>query len=61
VTGQVSLPITIDIQFPDEHATDHWTLPDACADGFTMPADLAREADINGYKSGCHFYPRFRN
>jgi hypothetical protein len=55
VAGQVSLAITIDIQFPNDHTTDHWTLPDACADGFTAPDDLAREADINGYKSGYHF------
>jgi hypothetical protein len=55
VACQVSLAITIDIQFPNDHATDDWTLPDAGADGFTAPGDLAREADINGYKSGCHF------
>jgi hypothetical protein len=56
VAGQVSLAITTDIQFPNDHATDDWTLPDACADGFTAPGDLAREADINGYKPGCHFF-----
>jgi len=52
LSGPLITSSPIDIQFPNDHTTDHWTLPDACADGFTAPVDLAREADINGYKSG---------
>jgi hypothetical protein len=56
LSGPLITSSPIDIQFPNDHATDDLTLPDACPDGFTAPGDLAREADINGYKSGCHFF-----
>jgi hypothetical protein len=55
VAGQVSLAITIDIQFSNPYATDDGTLPDAGADGFTAPSDLARKTDVNRYKPWCHF------
>jgi hypothetical protein len=55
MSAQVSLAITIDIQFPNGHATDDWTLPDAGADSFTAPVDIAWETDVNRYKPRCHF------
>jgi hypothetical protein len=52
--AQVSLAITIDIQFPNGHATDDWTLPDAGADSFTTPVDIAWKTDVNRYNSSYH-------
>jgi hypothetical protein len=53
MSAQVSLAVTIDIQFPNGHATDDWALPDAGVDSFTAPVDIAWETDVNGYKP-CH-------
>jgi hypothetical protein len=54
MAAQVSLAITIDIQFPNGHATDDWTLPDAGANSFTAPVDIAWKTDVNRYNSGYH-------
>jgi hypothetical protein len=58
MSAQVSLAITIDIQFSDDDATQHWTFPDACMDGFAAPVDITWQTDVNGYKSRYHFSSR---
>jgi hypothetical protein len=52
VSGQISLPVAVNIQPPDHSTTLHRLLPNACVDRPSPPGDIARKAGVDGYQHG---------
>jgi hypothetical protein len=48
VAGEVSLPVTIDIQLAHYPPTLDRKFPDCRSDGLTVPRDFAWKADVHG-------------
>jgi hypothetical protein len=52
VSGEVSLPIAINIQPPDHPSTLQRLLPDASVNRLAAPCYVARKTNIDGYQHG---------
>jgi hypothetical protein len=47
MTGQIALPVAIDIELAHHSPPLDWRFPDGGADSFTVPRHIARKADIH--------------
>jgi hypothetical protein len=50
VATEVALAVAIDVESSNHNAARRWIFPNAGADGFAAPGNVARETYVNRYK-----------
>ena len=58
VSGKIALSIALEVKATDRNPTLHRLLPNCGVDRLTVPCDVTREPDIDGYKPS-HKIPSF--